>query len=273
MRADAYTSEDLELLADLERAAGTVGVEPYLIGAGAIRLGPALEWQVRPRVTRDWDFAVRLESWSRYEELVTQLTRPDAGFEQAQEVHRFLHRSGGKLDVVPYGGLEDPHGSIHWGDGQVMDTRGLSVLDQHHEIRRIGTVELRIASLPALVGLKVLAYLSRRPGITRDIGDVHRMLVEAEDSVVDARVEADALDRLASEDVSWTEVGAYLVGRDVGRVFADDDRAIILDLLDEATDEASRVVPDILRAPDSAGGSRARVLARLAAFRLGVVDR
>ena len=272
MRADSYTPDDLELLGDLERAAQDVGVEPCLIGAGAIRLGPALEWDVRPRMTDDWDFAVRVDSWSSFDQLAQRLTRADGGFEQARERHRFRHRLGGKLDIVPYGDLETPEGFIQWGGGVVMDTRGLDVLDGHYGVRRIESVELRVASVPAIVGLKFLAYRSRRPGTTRDIGDAHRLIVEVEDTVDDARIEAEALDRLTTGSVSIGEVGAYLLGRDVARAFDADDTADLRGLLDEASDEASRMIPDILRAPDSAGVARERVLERFAAFQAGIVE-
>lgn len=247
-------------------------MEPCLIGAGAIRLGPALEWDVRPRMTRDWDFAVRIDSWPAFEALVNGLTASNGGFVRGDAPHRFLHRSGGVLDVVPYGELEEPDGKIQWGEGVTMETRGLNVLDEHFATRRIGRLELRVASVPALIGLEVLAYGARRPGIVRDIGDVHRMLVEIEHSIDDHRIEKEALDRLSSEDVSIGVVGAYLLGRDVGRIFADDGRSLILSILDEAPEEASPVVPDIRRAPDSSAGTRDRVLVRLAAFRMGILD-
>jgi len=273
MKPDAYTADDLELLSDLERAARAVGVEPCLIGAGAIRLGPALEWSVRPRATRDWDFAVHIDSWSELEALVGRLTAPDGRFERGSEPHRFVHRSGGVLDVLPYGQVEEPLGEIRWSDGVTLDTRGLSVLDKDYTTRRIEDLERHVASLPALIGLEVLAYRARRPGVTRDIGDVHRMLVEFEDAVEDGRIAEEAFDRLTSGDVSIGEVGAYLLGRDVGRIFANDDRSLILAILDEAPEETSPVVPDIRRAADSAAGPRERVLERLAAVRLGMLDR
>lgn len=273
MRRDTSTPEDRELLADFDRAARATGLEPCLIGAGAIQLGPAAEWDLRPRMTRDWDFAVRVDSWPTFERLAEQLTGPKGGFEHAREAHRFHHRSGGLLDVVPYGALEEPEGTLRWSDATVMETRGLRVLDQHHQVRRIGDLELRIASLPALVGLKLLAYLSRRPSIVRDIGDAHRLLVESENRLDNERIEAEALDRLASGAVSMSEVGAYLLGRDVGRIFADADRAALVDLIDESDDDSSSIVPNILRAPDSGGTSSERVRERLVAFRLGVLDR
>lgn len=62
MNFESFTPEDLELFTDLDRAARALGVTPYMIGAGAIQLGPGRNWESRPRMTRDWDFAVRVDT-------------------------------------------------------------------------------------------------------------------------------------------------------------------------------------------------------------------
>lgn len=273
MIPEPISPEDLQLLSDLERAARAVGVHFCLIGADALRLGPGLEWDVRPRMTKDWDFAVRTDSWSEFEALVEALTASGGGFEVAAEPHRFRHQSGGCLDVALYDELEEPDGQVHWKDGVVFETRGLSVLDEQYDVRRVGSLELRVATLPALLGLKLLAYEARRPAIIRDIGDAYRMLVEVEASVDDQEIAAQALDRLTTGEVTLAETGAYLVGREVGRTFGENDRTTILTLLDEALKEESPIVPDVRRAVDTRGHTRERVLQRLAAFRIGIVDR
>lgn len=172
--ADAFTPADLQLFVDLDRASRAVGVAPCLIGAGAIQVGPALGWEVRSsRMTHDWDFAVRVESWRRFGELGAALTGDAGGFTGSPEPHRFVHRLGGRLDVVPYGSLEDPQGTLRWPDGTEMDAAGLDVLDAHYQPAPApgDSTKLRVATLPALVGLKLLAYRSRRPVIVRDIVD------------------------------------------------------------------------------------------------------
>lgn len=74
MSDHAYTEADLALFEDLQSAARAVGVTPCLIGAGAIRMGVDLGWEVRlGRRTDDWDFAVRVESWEHYGELSEHL--------------------------------------------------------------------------------------------------------------------------------------------------------------------------------------------------------
>lgn len=266
-----YTPEDLHLFVDLDRAARAIGLHPYLIGAGAIQLGPDMRWNVRlARKTRDWDFAVRIDSWTQYEALAKALV--STGFQRSQAPHRFRHNNGGLLDVVPYGNLERPPGSIAWPDGMVMSTIGLSALDGHHEVLRIDAVKLRAASIPAVVGLKVLAYRDRRPNIVRDIQDVHAMLHQAENCVPPDRITSEALERLDSEEVAFPEVGAYILGRDVGKTFQDQDLAPMNALLATVGEADDQTVGDVLRSTDGAYVTRETVVDRLRAFRLGIHD-
>lgn len=267
-----YTPEDLELFIDLDRAAREIGLDPCLIGAGAVQLGADLTWRVRlARTTKDWDFAVRVDSWTQYEELASALVaRP---FRRAREPHRFLHAHGGTLDVVPYGDLEQPPGSLEWPGGMRMNTTGLSALDRHHALLAIESVALRAASIPAIVGLKLLAYVDRRPGILRDIQDVHALLLQAEDCVPESRVASEALEPLRSEALEYSEVGAYLLGRDVGRTFTLAELAPMSALLTKAGDADDRTVGDVLGFHGGSAVQRESVIRRLRALRLGIQDR
>ncbi len=267
MSSAGYTPEDLALFRDLEPAADGAGLTPYLIGAGALQLGAALEWGFRlSRRTRDWDFAVRVESWPAYRALADALVR-SGKFQRAQEPHRFRHREGGTLDLLPFGALEHPEGTITWTGGVEMDTNGLAVLDEQHQDLQLDRTRLRVASLPAIVGLKLLAYRSRRTTTTHDIDDVHTILRGVEASVSDERIAADGLERLGSEDVTLNEIGAYLLGRDVGRAFASPDLELMLTLLQELDSPRSRIVSDV-RSPIGEF-----VAPRFRALRLGLIDR
>jgi predicted nucleotidyltransferase len=269
-----YTQADLELFGDLERAANEAGVSVCLIGAGAIKLGADLAWGVRlVRRTWDWDFAVRVSAWSEFEDLRRRLVCPGGGFERALEERRFRHLRGGTLDVVPYGELEDPPGTIEWKDGTRMDTAGLVVLDQHHEVHDLDHQRVRIASLPALIGLKLLAYASRRDQTQRDVQDAYEVLLDAEGFMDDARVSIDAIDRLGSGAVEYGEVGAYLSGRDVGRTFESKAREEILDVLAEADATDAQIVSDVQRSRRGSNHSLALIVKRLKAFALGLEDR
>lgn len=271
----AYTAGDLSLFVDLEHAAQRVGVAPCLIGAGAVQLGGDLHWQVRlSRRTRDWDFAVWMESWERFAVLTSALTIPEGGFAATNAPQTFLHHAGGQLDVVPFGDLECPRGTLTWPNGVVMNTTGLEALLRHHHRSLVFGLALRSASLPAIVGLKVLAYLDRRPRwILRDIQDVHTLLCGAEHVDLDERIVAECMARLASEEIGLGETGAYLLGRDVGTTFEEDALSPISTFLADLDVDSNTVIGDIQRSEDARHMPRRLIHARLVAFRLGILDR
>ena len=139
---------------------------------------------------------------------------------------------------------------------------------------KIDSVEFRVAVLPALVALKVLAYLERRPGETRDIADAYRLLVE-EDALFDLQsMEFDEaiIARLGDGDPSLAEMGSYSVGRTVGKILTESELDSIAVLCAEAKSDDSMVVPDIQRGNGTLAGPRDNVLRVLRAFYKGMED-
>ena len=146
------------------------------------------------------------------------------------------------------------------------------MLDENHRSTTLESTELRVATIPALVGLKLFAYASRRPGITRDISDVFALLHEVEGQFSDERVAAEALDRLRSEELSFSEVGSYLLGKDVGRAFPERDRERMRCMLGEAAVPGSDLARDVLRSEENAGAREEVVVARALALEMGMSD-
>ena len=154
---DALTEDDLELFLALETASRACGVTLYLIGAGAIQMGGDQVWRTRlSRNTLDWDFAVRVDSWEQFDLMGDHLTSSEGGFVQGGQRHRFKHVNGrGVIDIVPFGDLEQPEGEIDWGDGFVMNTTGLEVVERNHYIQKLAGFDLHAATIPAILGLKL----------------------------------------------------------------------------------------------------------------------
>jgi predicted nucleotidyltransferase len=174
--------------------------------------------------------------------------------------------------VLPFGGLESPPGTVQWPGGPALNTTGLSVLDEQTSVLELGKVALHLASRPAVVGLKLLAYRDRRPGIRRDIADVYTILeaVEAE-AVSEERILAEGTERLNSGDVDFSEIGSYLLGREVGRIFSETALDAMGRLLQADETVSDQAIGDVRRSVT--GVSRELVEKRLSALRWGLVDR
>ncbi len=86
------------------------------------------------------------------------------------------------------------------------------------------------------------------------------------------RIASEALDRLNSEEVAFPEVGAYILGRDVGRTFQSQDLVPMTALLDSVGEASDRTVGDVLHSSGGAPIRREGVVDRLRAFRLGIQE-
>ena len=103
----------LEVLQLLDAA----GVDHLLIGAQAREL---LLYHVydRPqgRFTTDIDIVVMVEDWARYEELKGRLLSASARVQADQVIPAHPEASPWqyRIDIIPFGGVENPPGEIHW---------------------------------------------------------------------------------------------------------------------------------------------------------------
>ena len=82
------------------------------------------------------------------------------------------------------------------------------------------------------------------------------MLQQAEDCAPEARIAAEALERLRSGELEYSEVGAYLLGRDVGRTFTNEQLAPMSRVLAAAGDAGDRTVGDVLHLDGGSRGQR-----------------
>jgi len=166
---------DLELLRDFLAAMDAARATCFLVGAGARVLSFDHRWSLRgARTTLDWDFAVHAESWEHWSELTSHLLVGNPpNFTRGRAPHRFLHRGGSILDLVPYGGLEAPTGEILWPDRTRMTVHGFRSSAGTRESIEVGAgLVVPVAAVASLALLKLHAYRDRRArGERKDIRD------------------------------------------------------------------------------------------------------
>src|SRR5207249_760507 len=156
---DMIDKEQIEALIDLEGIARAHGIPIMIIGAGARLL--LLDWKhglPTRRTSKDWDFAARVMSWKQYEQFRDDLTNGQAApFSRNAAEHRLQHKSGTLVDLLPFGQLEGPEGTIEWpGSHAVMSVIGFSDADEHAiPIELRPGVTIRVVTIPALVALKL----------------------------------------------------------------------------------------------------------------------
>jgi predicted nucleotidyltransferase len=270
---------DLALLRDFLRVVGGRGTRCTLIGAGARVLLLDEPHGLRgARATRDWDFAVEVESREEYEHLRDDLLSTEGRFRSTGIEHRLLHADGGQLDLVPCGGIESPREVVTFPNGNRLSVRHLA----DPRLGRV-TVEVQsglrveIASIPSLALLKLDAYMDRRSeGVTKDIEDLYWILNNYEDAVDAGRIYEQAAEFLQADVIVIDDAGAYLLGLDLLRTHGLDSLAVTSTLLMEARGRYSRIVTHICGSGAVRGHGhdddavRAQICRKLSAFELGL---
>jgi predicted nucleotidyltransferase len=209
---------EIGCLRSLLKAAAELGVPVISVGATARWLVFNLPNDIPlHRTTTDWDFGVRVADWTVFQQLRQRLLEQSGPFTAGRHQHEFNHKASGiRIDLVPFGGLEND-GRILWPDTAFeMTVFGFSdALANAVEVELAPDVKLPVASVPLLVALKFFVFADRKNN--RDLSDLWHVM---RNYVVDGR-ESEPFDPPLSEVIDdqfdWDHVGSLLLGYDVGR--------------------------------------------------------
>jgi hypothetical protein len=176
------------------------------------------------RTTEDVDFVVQVNDWAQHHKLVDHAL--ESGFEKRPEEHRLRHGATDTLiDLVPYGGLEDPEGTIRWPVSEhEMSVWGMQESQEHAVALEVAPgLRVRAVTLPCLVALKMFAWLDRRHTDKgeSDLADANHILLHCGELAVYETLRWEAYERASEiaesvgrvEQLSFTgHTGAALVG-------------------------------------------------------------
>ncbi|CAG4894757.1 nucleotidyl transferase AbiEii/AbiGii toxin family protein [Paraburkholderia saeva] len=214
------TAALLRLVSDTTRRLGT-----SFVVAGATARDIIL-WQVygvkAERATRDVDVAVCAVSWDLHESLVAALAALD-GFrrdDRAQQRLRFTHAGTGMtlpLDLVPFGDIEAPKGSIAWPPERkvVLTVLGFrEAVDTAAQVKVEADNVVPVVALPALTLLKLLAWEDRRLTENKDASDLLLILRSYLWAGNEERIWTEAVDLMELHGFDDSIASSALLGRD-----------------------------------------------------------
>lgn len=212
---------DQRILLNVARAADQAGIRFFIVGAGARLL--THDWVLGlsgGRTTTDWDIAIHVASWADFERFRKALLQLDRGgvFTAGRTVHHLLHEEGGSVDVIPFGGLEAPNGTITWpaGDRQMSVAVFSACEAMCQEIGLPGGTTVWAATAPALVVMKAHAHADRfAHGESRDIRDIDFLLRTCAQRDAEERIFSVAGSLIADGTLLMDDVGAFLLGVDI----------------------------------------------------------
>lgn len=220
------------------------------------------------RRTNDIDFAFMVENWPAFETLRSKLLATGRFTAAQGNAHRLNFDSGMVIDLVPFGPIERPDRTIAWPpDGAAV----MSVFGFREALAARITVVLPegvaapVVSLPALAMLKLAAWMERRyaqPG--KDAHDLWLIMRNYLNAGNDDRLHAEGAYLLERTDFDYEAAGAWLLGRDMGRLLSGDSTLKVAALLARESDPngALSLVGDMRADADKA-------LAMLGALRNG----
>ncbi|MBI4013947.1 MAG: nucleotidyl transferase AbiEii/AbiGii toxin family protein [Candidatus Rokubacteria bacterium] len=245
----------LEVLRQVDRVAREVALDYFVVGAMArdILLTGVFGLDAG-RATRDVDLAVAVEGWPQFEAVKARLVGTGAFVSTEGAVQRLYHRATPErtdywLDLIPFGGVEQPQHQIAWPPDQsvIMNVAGFD------EARACAVpVEVapgfvvRVASLPGFAILKLVAWTDRGASDPRDAIDLATLLHRYGGAGNEDRLYGTEIAILEVANYDFDLAGARLLGMDASRIAAPATRGQVLSILDDAV-YLDRLVHDVAR--------------------------
>ena len=184
---------------------------------------------LRPgRATRDIDFGIAVESWDQFARLKGALVAT-GDFEADRRMLQRLTYSDQDagfsmlVDLIPFRGVASADGTIKWPPSRdiVMNVAGFEeALASSVSMEIEENLTVRVASLPGLTLLKLVAWADRGRETNKDAADLHRLLTSYADAGNTDRIYDHEMDLLEALGFDMELAGAELLGRDVASVCA-----------------------------------------------------
>jgi len=210
-----------EVFDELEEAFEQLNIDFYLIGALARDI-----WYARGdkkfRTTKDVDFAIMISNKEDYEAVRSYLIENKSYREVKTNSFVLLTPAGIQVDILPFGEIEI-------NDEVKFEGTGLTSIKVNgfNEVYLAGTetVELstghtfKVATLPAIVMLKFIAYDDRPEVRAKDARDIINIMLHFFDLQADLIYESHA-DLFGGEEMELEEIATIVIGREMKKIVA-----------------------------------------------------
>lgn len=242
-------TETKKFLTDFKSIIDSLEVPMLLIGAQARMLIFDSQYQVQGRATKDWDVAVKLDNWERYNLLIsTMTTGQNPLFKKTRVIHKFIHiETELEVDVIPFGDISKPNQEINWPDGNQMNILGLEEAFVNTEIITIEKLEIRVADIDAFIVLKLLAWNDRRE--KKDLKDIITVLRKSPNEEDQGRVYDEFFNEIIEGRFEVDEAAIIFIGRNIQNKFKSETINKVKEIVDiilEQDTYISQCMPKIL---------------------------
>ncbi len=236
---------------------------PFVL-VGASALGCFLDF--RWRATNDLDISVSIE----LDELPAGLDRLPGWSADPRAEHRWLAPEDVKVDILPAGPNLRRAGTLRWPrSGNEMSLLGQRLAFEHaRDVQVASDFSIRVAPVPVVCVLKMVAYQDQPQARTRDLEDLAHF-----DEHVPADDQRRYSDEVPEAGIDFEVVSAFLLGRDIGALVNIEERAAVASFIAKVRDENDPPVTQARMAnvaPVSWRRDPEALLTRLDAFERGL---
>lgn len=234
---DPLTCRVLRLI---DQAIATIGSRYFVAGATARDLMLVNVFGLRPgRATRDIDFGIAVKSWNEFQMLKQRLMDAKEFEPSPPNTHRVIWKVDGgatgiPIDVIPFGGVASEDQTITWPPlhDVIVNVAGFEeALESSVQLRIEDDLVIRVASIPGLTVLKLVAWQDRRHESNKDAADLHRLLMAYGDAGNLDRIYDEELDLLEDAGYDVELAGSQLLGRDAARLCQQETRRQVVTIL------------------------------------------
>lgn len=243
--------------AALRQLASLWSTRPFvLVGASAIACQRPMQ-----RLTADLDLTVA----ASMDEFPAGLDRLPGWTRHRTREHEWTGPGGVRIDLIPAGPDLVAQGHIDWPSGHRMSLTGLAHAFAHAMDLSVGDgASVKVAALPVIALLKMVAYLDRPAERRHDLEDL-AFVIEEYLPPDDVRRWSDDM---IEAQVPFEVASAFVLGTDIGSFAGQADRAVISKFVIEARanrfstlTEMARVAPAGWRNDEDGALTRIEALA------------
>lgn len=276
--SNRLAADQVNIIRQVVHAATSEGLGLFIVGAQARDLLIQYVYDLPVhRATNDIDFGVVVASWDEFTNLRDALIASKNFHTHKTMKQRLVYKSGLLIDLVPFGDIEEASGQIAWPPdfSVVMSTVGFrEAYDNSIQVRIGDNLIVRVASLPGLALMKIVAWDDRRfERDAQDLGLIMRHYLDAGNQDRVYTEQGDCFD-LLNEEFDYEKASARVLGRDVGRLLTDTSRPVLERVLSQEADQknADALATVMIRNNANYHGDYNLALAMLAELRTGVLE-
>ncbi|MFA6335168.1 MAG: nucleotidyl transferase AbiEii/AbiGii toxin family protein [Bacteroidales bacterium] len=228
-----------ELLQKLTDYFLSIGSNFYVIGATArdIILS-GIHNQTSTRRTADLDIAIAIKDWDKFEQISKGLCSIEGFHKSNKQKQLFWYKQDFKLDIVPFGEVAKEDNNIYWPPEEefAMSVVGFTeVANNTLDVTIDNELTIKVASLPGIFILKLIAFNDRKNATNKDAEDI-AFIIENYLNINIERAATENYDIYEVENFNTFTAGATLLGRDIKSIIGSNGETIntfILILADE----------------------------------------